>query len=212
MHYSLSTQIIALAGLCQALKLVQQVARSSELDKDALSLMLNSVAVIDAEQPLQIYGNEAANLRTGLQLIIDQLGDKPQKDVELTRYIVGVLALERKLSKTPAHLAKLGDKLQHLQRQLQHFSVLDDNMLANLADIYSDCISSLGGRIQIYGQPDLLKQPAVQHKVRALLLAAIRAAVLWRQAGGSRINFIFKRRKLVAQAKQMLAQLPSSSL
>ena len=212
MHYSLSTQIIALAGLCQALKLVQQVARSSELDKDALSLMLNSVAVIDAEQPLQIYGNEAANLRTGLQLIIDQLGDKPQKDVELTRYIVGVLALERKLSKTPAHLTKLGDKLQHLQRQLQHFSVLDDNMLANLADIYSDCISSLGGRIQIYGQPDLLKQPAVQHKVRALLLAAIRAAVLWRQAGGSRINFIFKRRKLVAQAKQMLAQLPSSSL
>ena len=212
MHYSLSTQIIALAGLCQALKLVQQVARSSELDKDALLLILNSVAVIDAEQPLQIYGNDAAKLRDGLQLIIDQLGDKPQKDVELTRYIVGVLALERKLNKTPANLNRLGDKLQHLQRQLQHFSVLDDNMLANLADIYSDCISSLGGRIQIYGQPELLKLPAVQHKVRALLLAAIRSAVLWRQAGGSRLNFIFKRRKLVAQAKQMLAQLPSSSL
>ncbi|MBZ9610571.1 high frequency lysogenization protein HflD [Rheinheimera maricola] len=212
MHYSLSTQIIALAGLCQALKLVQKVARSSELNKDALLLMLNSVAIIDAEQPLQIYGDDAKNLSTGLQLIIDQLGDKPQKDVELTRYIVGVLALERKLSKTPAHMAKLGDKLQHLQRQLQHFSLLDDNMLANLADIYADCISSLGGRIQIYGQPDLLKQSAVQHKVRALLLAAIRAAVLWRQAGGSRTNFIFKRRKLVAQAKQMLAQLPTSSL
>lgn len=212
MHYSLSTQIIALAGLCQALKLVQQVARSSELDKDALLLILNSVAVIDAEHPLQIYGNDAAKLRDGMQLIIDQLGDKPQKDVELTRYIVGVLALERKLNKTPGNLSRLGDKLQHLQRQLQHFSVLDDNMLANLADIYSDCISSLGGRIQIYGQPELLKQPAVQHKVRALLLAAIRAAVLWRQSGGSRLNFIFKRRKLVAQAKQMLAQLPSSSL
>lgn len=212
MQYSLSTQIIALAGLCQALKLVQNVARSSETDKAALSVMLNSVAVIDAQEPLQIYGNAEANLQTGLQLIIDQLGDKPQKDVELTRYIVSVLALERKLNKTPANMNKLAGKLQHLERQLQHFSITDDNMLANLADIYSDCISSLGGRIQIYGQPDLLKQPTVQHKVRALLLAAVRSAVLWRQAGGSRLNFIFKRRKLVAQAQQMLAQLPSSSL
>jgi len=212
MQESLSTQIIALAGLCQALKLVQQVARSTEQDKAALNVMLNSVAVIDAEQPLSIYGDNAANLATGLKLIVDQLGDKPQKDVELTRYIVGVLALERRLHKSPANLKQLGDKLQHLQRQLQHFAVTDDNMLASLADIYSTCISSLGGRIQIYGQPELLKQQSVQHKVRALLLAAIRSAVLWRQAGGSRLNFIFKRRKLVAQAKQMLAQLPSSSL
>ena len=174
--------------------------------------MLNSVAVIDAEQPLSIYGDNAANLATGLKLIVDQLGDKPQKDVELTRYIVGVLALERRLHKNAGNLKQLGDKLQHLQRQLQHFAVTDDNMLASLADIYSTCISSLGGRIQIYGQPELLKQQSVQHKVRALLLAAIRSAVLWRQAGGSRLNFIFKRRKLVAQAKQMLAQLPSSSL
>ncbi|MFT5545878.1 high frequency lysogenization protein HflD [Rheinheimera aquimaris] len=212
MQESLSTQIIALAGLCQALKLVQQVARSTEQDKAALQVMLNSVAVIDAEQPLSIYGDDTANLATGLKLIVDQLGDKPQKDVELTRYIVGVLALERRLHKSAGNLKQLGDKLQHLQRQLQHFAVTDENMLASLADIYSTCISSLGGRIQIYGQPELLKQQSVQHKVRALLLAAIRSAVLWRQAGGSRLNFIFKRRKLVAQAKQMLAQLPSSSL
>jgi len=211
MQNSLSTQIIALAGLCQALKLVQNVARSTELNTDTFIMTLNSVAVIDAEDPLQIYGNSRTNLKTGLQTVVDQLGDKPQKDVELTRYIVGVLALERRLNKTPANMKKLGDKLQHLQRQLQHFSITDDNVLANLADVYTDCISSLGGRIQIYGQPELLKQVAVQHKVRSLLLAAIRSAVLWRQAGGSRLNFIFKRRKLVAQAKQMLAQLPSAS-
>ncbi|HEY9040887.1 MAG TPA: DUF489 family protein, partial [Rheinheimera sp.] len=150
MQESLSTQIIALAGLCQALKLVQQVARSTEQDKAALNIMLNSVAVIDAEQPLSIYGDNEVNLATGLKLIVDQLGDKPQKDVELTRYIVGVLALERRLHKSPANLKQLGDKLQHLQRQLQHFAVTDDNMLASLADIYSTCISSLGSRIQIY--------------------------------------------------------------
>jgi high frequency lysogenization protein len=212
MQYSLSTQIIALAGLCQALKLVQSVARSTQLDNSVFSQVLSSIAVTDADDPIQIFGNDISNLKTGLQTVVDQLGDKPQKDVELTRYIVGVLALERRLTKTPANLKKLTDKLQHLQRQLQHFSITDDNVLANLADMYSDCISSLGGRIQIYGQPDLLKQVSVQHKVRSLLLAAIRSAVLWRQAGGSRLNFIFKRRKLVAQAKQLLAQLPTASL
>mgnify|MGYP006204237177 FL=1 len=212
MEYSLSTQIIALAGVCQALQLVQQVARGADINKDNLTTILNSVAVLNADEPLQIYGNQSTNLLAGLTLIVDQLGDKPQKDVELTRYIVGVLALERKLNKTSANMNKLASKLQQLERQLQHFSITDDNMLANLADIYSDCISSLGGRIQIYGQPELLKQTAVQHKVRALLLAAIRSAVLWRQAGGSRLNFIFKRRKLVAQAQQMLSHLPSPGL
>mgnify|MGYP006191914911 FL=1 len=212
MEHSITNQIIALAGICQALKLVQQVARSSSVEPSDMTLMLNSIAIINAEEPIQIYGGALTGLEAGLKLIVDQLGDKPQKDVELTRYIVGALALERRLNKTPTHLKKLGDKLQHLQRQLQHFSITDDNMIANLADIYSDCISSLGGRIQIYGQPELLKQTSVQHKVRALLLAAIRSAVLWRQAGGSRIHFIFKRRKLVAEAKQLLSQLPTASL
>ena len=212
MQPSLSTQIMALAGLCQALQLVQKVARSTEVDKEAMHTVLHSVAVLDADEPLQIYGGQLEQLSGGLKLIVDQLGDKPQKDVELTRYIVGVLALERRLAKAPSRMKALADKLQHLNRQLQHFAITDDNMLANLADIYSECISSLGGRIQIFGQPELLKQASVQHKVRALLLAAIRSAVLWRQAGGSRLNFIFKRRKLVAQAQQMLSQLSASAI
>ncbi|HSG50502.1 MAG TPA: high frequency lysogenization protein HflD [Rheinheimera sp.] len=212
MEHSITNQIIALAGICQALKLVQQVARSASVEQADMALMLSSIAMINADEPVQIYGGEMKALETGLTLIVDQLGDKPQKDVELTRYIVGVLALERRLNKTSAQLKKLGDKLQHLERQLQHFSITDDNMIANLADIYSDCISSLGGRIQIYGQPELLKQTSVQHKVRALLLAAIRSAVLWRQAGGSRLHFIFKRRKLVAEAKQQLSHLATASL
>jgi high frequency lysogenization protein len=212
MEKSINNQIIALAGLCQAVKLVQHSARSNSSMQHELNICLGSVAKLDADSPLDIYGGELENLTLGLQLIVDQLGDKPEKDVELTRYLVGVLALERKLHKKPKQMQQLGHKLQHLERQLQHFSVTDDNVIANLADIYTNSISSMGARIQIYGQPELLKQNQVQHKVRALLLAAIRAAVLWRQAGGSRLHFIFKRRMLVAEAKQALAQLSPSSL
>ncbi|KKO46055.1 lysogenization regulator [Arsukibacterium ikkense] len=206
MQHSLANQIIGLAGLCQAVSLLQSLARHNKLDSGLYNTSLASIANLSPDSPLAVYGDDPANLTTGLQLIIDQLGDKPKKDVELTRYLVGVLALERKLNKSRGNMAELGKQLGQLERQLQHFSVTDDNIVGRLADIYSECISSLGSRIQVYGQPELLKQAAVQQKVRALLLAAVRAAVLWRQAGGSRLNFIFKRRKLVAVARQMLAQ------
>ncbi|WP_372625863.1 high frequency lysogenization protein HflD [Arsukibacterium sp.] len=206
MQPSLSNQIIGLAGLCQALSLLQNLARHNKLQPELYHTTLASVANLSPESPLAVYGNDPANLAAGLALIIDQLGDNTKKDVELTRYLVGVLALERKLNKNQRNLAELGKQLGQLERQLQHFAVTDETIVGRLADIYSECISSLGSRIQVYGQPDLLKQTAVQQKVRALLLAAVRAAVLWRQAGGSRLNFIFKRRKLVAAAKQMLAQ------
>jgi len=39
-------------------------------------------------------------------------------------------------------------------------------------------------------------------KIRALLLAGIRAAVLWQQLGGSRWKLFWSRRKYVATAKK----------
>ncbi|MGL4984757.1 MAG: DUF489 family protein [Plesiomonas sp.] len=38
-------------------------------------------------------------------------------------------------------------------------------------------------------------------------MAGIRAAVLWRQVGGSRLQLVFSRGKLAEQAKRMLAEL-----
>lgn len=207
MEASLQTQVIALAALCQAAKLVQNVARSSESQQSQLGIMLGSVVNLTPDSPLDIYGGELRHLQNGLQLITEQLGDNAKKDVELTRYIVGILALERRLNKHKNNMNALGTQLSQLERQLQHFNVTDETIIAKLADIYSECISSLGARIQIYGQPELLSQSSVQHKVRALLLAAVRAAVLWRQAGGSRLHFIFKRRQILATAKRALTSI-----
>ncbi|MDX1538786.1 high frequency lysogenization protein HflD [Arsukibacterium sp.] len=209
MQSSLSTQIIALAGLSQAICLLQSLARHNKLDPEQYQTTLASIANLTPESPLAVYGDDLSKISSGLQTIITQLGDSTNRDVEFTRYLVGVLALERKLNKNRANMAELGKQLSQLERQLQHFAVTDDTIVGRLADIYSECISSLGSRIQVYGQPDVLKQTSVQQKVRALLLAAVRAAVLWRQAGGSRLNFIFQRRKLVAAAKHLQAQTTS---
>jgi high frequency lysogenization protein len=74
-----------------------------------------------------------------------------------------------------------------------------------MAGIYVDVISPLGPRIQVTGSPAVLQSPQVQSKVRASLLAGIRAAVLWHQVGGGRLQLMFSRSRLCAQAKQILA-------
>lgn len=200
----LEERVIAFAALCQAAKLVQDVARTSRCDEESMRASLYSIAVTDAEQTIDIFGS-VDSLKLGLSSINAQLGGgKHPRSPELTRYVVSILALERKLAKRPDIMSILGERIGRLERQLQHFDLLDEQVLASIAAIYSDVISPLGPRIQVAGNVSFLQQPIVQHKVRALLLAGIRAAVLWRQLGGQRRQLVFSRIKYVNQANDFL--------
>jgi high frequency lysogenization protein len=79
--------------------------------------------------------------------------------------------------------------------------------LANLAGCYSETISTLSPRIVVLGEHGHLSNPDVANTVRALLLAAIRSAVLWRQCGGNRLQLLFGRRKLIAEAQRLLSRV-----
>ncbi|MBL0449837.1 high frequency lysogenization protein HflD [Aeromonas caviae] len=193
---------MAFAGICQAAYLVQKVARDGSCDEASLRESLQSILVTNPTQPLEVFGSHLA-IRDGYRALVEQLGaDGSQKNAELTRYVVSLIALERKLAKRKDILNMLGERISQIGRQQQHFDLLDEHILANMASIYSDLISPIGPRIQVAGTPLFLQQPLVQHKVRALLLAGIRAVVLWRQLGGSRTQIIFARKKMVELAKR----------
>ena len=102
-------------------------------------------------------------------------------------------------------MAMMGQRLDQVKRQLHHFTVDDEAVIANFASIYSDIISPLGTKINITGTPSHLQQKAVQQKIRALLLAGVRAAILWRQVGGKRRHLVFRRKELIQIAKQQLS-------
>ncbi|AZG75158.1 high frequency lysogenization protein HflD [Shewanella livingstonensis] len=192
---------MAFAGILQAIGQVQYLARHGESDKDALAATLNTILVTEPESTTDVYQDKAI-LDNGYQLIQNQLGDGSNKDVETTRYLVGVLTLERKLARSPNGLGMLAERINQVHRQLAHFAITDEQVLANFASIYSDVISELGPKLQISGNPDCLKQPQVQHKIRALLLAAMRSAVLWRQLGGKRRHLVFARKAIFDTAQQ----------
>ncbi|MGI2154425.1 high frequency lysogenization protein HflD [Shewanella oncorhynchi] len=203
MNEQLINRTMAFAGILQAIAQGQHLARHGELDNAELAASLNTILVTNPDNTPDVYQDKIV-LQKGYKLILNQLGDSSQKDVEITRYLVGVLALERKLVRSNSGLGMLAERINQVNRQLHHFAITDEQVVANLASIYSDIISNLGPKIQISGNPVCLQRPIVQHKIRALLLAAIRSAVLWRQLGGKRRHLVFARKAIVDTAKKSL--------
>jgi high frequency lysogenization protein len=94
------------------------------------------------------------------------------------------------------------------QAQAESFgSVMHENVLANLGDLYHSTISTLQPRIMVNGEQEFLALPNTVNKIRALLLAGIRASMLWRQCGGARWNFLVFRKKLQDESIKLLAEL-----
>ena len=208
MERSIETQVLALAAMMQAVEQVNKLARGEASSMRDIETCLQSIVVQDAPNAEAIYGSHQ-QLRSGYKVLQAQLQGRKENDPILARYIMAVFVLERQLSKSKDRLQALGQRIARLPQQLQHFQVTDDTMLASLADIYVEHISSIGSRIQIAGSVEQLKQNSVQNRVRALLLAAIRAAVLWRQAGGRRYHFLLHRQRLLRETNHVLNQLTS---
>lgn len=196
---------IAFAGICQAVALVQEVAKNGDCDSDAFETSLKAILSTNPNSTLNVFGREA-DLKIGLECLVKGIDSTPAGS-EVTRYIISLMALERKLHSRNDAMSQLGDRLQMLERQLDHFELLNEQMISNLASVYLDVISPIGPRIQIAGTPSVLQQTSNQHKVRALLLSGIRSAVLWRQVGGKRRHLIFGRKKMIEQAQILLARM-----
>lgn len=89
---------LALAGVCQAARLVQQLAHQGHCDSDALHVSLNSIIDLDPESTLAVFGGSEANLRLGLETLLGVLNTSSRQglNAELTRYTLSLMVLERK--------------------------------------------------------------------------------------------------------------------
>lgn len=195
---------IALAGMMQAIDLVRHIAQRGQASADDTATCLNSLLQIDAASSTAIYGG-AARLHTGLRLLEQQL-EQP-RDLELTRYAVALLGLERKLARRPNLLAAIRAGIEDTIRNLSHFPVDHSNTIARFADLYINSLSTLTPRIMVNGDPIHLNNPDNANRIRALLLAGIRAAILWRQSGGGRLTLLLRRNPLLRETRRLLASL-----
>ncbi|MBC7657932.1 MAG: high frequency lysogenization protein HflD [Frankiaceae bacterium] len=195
-------RVLALAGLLQAVRLVQQMANNGQAETRPLAACIGSLFRFDAETTEEVYGG-ASELAPGLQRVIAQL-DGSDRDTAQTRIAMNVMHLERKFVAASATVEAVRRELEDIQRQSLLSGPTHPNVLARLGDLYAAQISTLGPRVLVQGNPVYLSQVTVVGEVRATLLAALRSAVLWRQSGGSYWDLLLSRRVMVETAKGLL--------
>ncbi|MBC7990966.1 MAG: high frequency lysogenization protein HflD [Luteimonas sp.] len=202
MSARMEPRVLALAGLVQALKQVRRVAETGQADAAVLSTAVDSVFRIDAESPDEIYGDVRA-LRPGLLLLRDYF--RSQSDDEfLPKLALAVTQLERRFVRDDAMAQEVHERIVALAPAAARLGSTHPEVLAGLGKLYAETVSHLRPRVMVQGNPHYLGQADVVAEIRAVLLAALRSAVLWRQMDGSLWDFLLRKRELVETVEAQL--------
>lgn len=198
---------LALAGIFQATALVEQVAKTGHVPTDAYKTSIDSILDLNPANTLAVYGGSAANLRLGLEVMRELLQPNSQKYRETLRYGLGVLHLQKKLAGRKDMLNVIGSRIGQIKQQAEHFTTTHENVIGNMGNLYSETLSTFRFRIQVNGDYNYLQQQRIANQIRALLLAAIRSAMLWRQVGGNRWQLLLNRKNIAAQVDDFLRRM-----
>ncbi|MEQ4575906.1 MULTISPECIES: high frequency lysogenization protein HflD [Gammaproteobacteria] len=203
MSSSMDERVLALAGLAQALQQVRRIAETGHSEASTVRTAMDSVFRIDASSTEAVYGS-VRDVAPGLRLLHDYFHNQARDEV-LPRLALAVLQLERRFVKEPATVNAV---VAGIGRAADRARELGDSahpdVLAALGALYADTISHLRPRVMVQGNPHYLGQAGVVSEIRALLLAAVRSAVLWRQMGGNLWDFLFSKRAMLAAVERAL--------
>lgn len=196
-------QALAVAAVFQACHLVDCLANSGEAPIVEITTSMAALLNQNPSSLEDIYGTPD-NLQLGVDALKALLGERRNKtaySLNCLTYALSVLSIERQLNSRSEMLETIAQGIDSANRQAEHFSIVHDNVYANLAGLYQQTISKLRQRIQVKGNAIYLQQPNVAERIRCLLFSAVRSAVLWRQLGGRKYHLVFYRKALMAALK-----------
>ncbi len=200
------SRILPLAGLLQALREVRHLAENGRVEQVPLATAMDSIFRLDADSVADVYGGIHA-VGEGLGLVQLYLnGAMP--DPQLPKLTLAILQLERAFSREQATQQALREQLQSLAIRARNEGSTHPEILRELGTLYARHLSPLSPKIMVQGNPHYLGRSDVVAEIRALLLAGIRSALLWRQMGGSQWDFLLRRSQM-RQACQQLQTLAS---
>ncbi len=167
-------QLIALGAVFESAALVDKLARTGQISEAPLGCMLGSLLARNPASTLDVYGGDSLNLRDGFKALASALERKPGSlQREPLRYALAMLTLERQLDKRGDMLDLIGQRLDQVEQQVQHFGLVHENVIASFASIYQDTLSTFRQRIQVHGDMRHLQVSSNAARIRALLLAGI---------------------------------------
>ena len=203
METSWRNQTIALAGAMQALTTLEQLAKTGYSKSNEIETAVSSLFNTQPDSAEAVYGN-IGQLESGFDTLERLLTHYASpENTDLLRYIIGVIQVEKTLTRKKDVLNIVSNRLDIAKQQSSHFGVTHENVIGNIADIYSDTISKFRYRIQVTGNINYLQQARVANQVRTLLFAAVRSIILWRQMGGRRWHIVIHRKKILEQCHEL---------
>ena len=189
-------QALALAGVFHAAALVDEIANHGDIGPNQLANTMSVLLNQNPDSVSSLYGSPD-NIQLGVSAMRTLLTDRSAGSANVLRYAIGIMYLARRLTNDKAKLDKVGNGIANAQRQAEHFSDTHDNVIANVAGLYQDSVSTMRMRIQVSGNPAYLRQTGIAQRVRCLLFAGIRSAFLWHQVGGKRSHLLLRRDALL---------------
>ncbi|MGB5519042.1 MAG: high frequency lysogenization protein HflD [Gammaproteobacteria bacterium] len=207
MKHSKRDLTLALAGVFQAASLVKQIANTGMANSAVIEASLETLFKFDADSVEQIYGG-VGGVGAGIRELNKQIASaRAERDLDIARYVISMLILEKKLSANQAMLNQIGGTLENIKSGLDYFSLMHENTMLKLGQLYKDTISNLHPRIIINGEQQHLGNEKNASRIRALLLAGLRSAILWHQCGGSRWSLLFNRKRYETESQLLLREL-----
>jgi high frequency lysogenization protein len=202
-------QALALAGVVQAARLVDQISRTGSYPEEFVTPMINSLFEFEPGATADVFGG-VEGVKLGLHNLSAMLANKEEPESrDMVRYVFGILHLERKFASSGDMVNVVRSRLEHTQFKSEYFATHVQEVCHSISGIYQDTISTFKFRLKVTGSMQQLQNPNNADMIRALLLAGIRSAFLWRQLGGRRWKLLFQRRRMLTVAQQLSRQLGS---
>jgi high frequency lysogenization protein len=192
-----SDQAIALAGVFHCAELVDKLAHNGYVSELQLGQAMTALLNQNPQSVMDLYG-DLDNLELGMTSLRAAIEQDTKTTTDVMRYVIGIMYLARKLTSDKKRLTEIGDGIEIAGRQAEVFTPMHDNVVANIASLYSNTISTLPSRIKVRGNPLYLKQTAVAQRTRCLLFSGIRSAFLWHQLGGKRRHLLWQRKLFIS--------------
>lgn len=213
---SVHSQTLALAGVLQATGQVHDIANQGQTDQEATLASLASVLRLAPGSVQEAVGNPS-DLRYGLRQLQGLFSGNQQK-LPALQYAMLVMQIEQRLRRDEARQQALGRELELIARNLSaadddnaddnaeagRSELLQPEIISQLANAWTEQVRTLKPQIAVQGKPLYLQNDNNVHLIRALLLSALRAAWLWQQLGGRRWQLIFRRKRILQAAADLL--------
>ena len=210
-------QTLTLSAVVQSAQLVRALAHTGSAPFPAMKALIDPLFALNAPSFNTIFP-DLRLARPGLEwLTVRARQRRSVENDEVLRYTRNLLLLRTKLMADTDMQSRLGRRLQSMsplsaqysdpQRQTSTEPVElheTERSFEALATLYQDTISSLPFRIQVQGKVEHLQDERIANRIRALLLAGIRFAVLWHQIGGRPWHLFVLRGRINRIATSML--------